>query len=86
MSQVTAVPLVPPVAVLLAKDPRTRQYDLTGVQTIMSGAAPMDATLEQEVLTATGAQDLRQGNRQNGNSDKVTGEQELRRGNPRTGT
>lgn len=41
--------IAPPVAVMLAKDPRVDNYDLTSLQTLVSGAAPLDAELGKSV-------------------------------------
>lgn len=38
--KVAALPIVPPVAVQLAKDPLTSNYDLTSIRRIMVAAAP----------------------------------------------
>jgi acyl-CoA synthetase (AMP-forming)/AMP-acid ligase II len=39
--KVTVAPLVPPIAVLLAKSPIVPNYDLTSLRMITSGAAPL---------------------------------------------
>lgn len=41
--------IAPPVAVALAKDPLVDSYDLSSLNTVMSGAAPLDAELGQAV-------------------------------------
>jgi acyl-CoA synthetase (AMP-forming)/AMP-acid ligase II len=41
--------LVPPILVLLAKDPTVQKYDLSSLRIIMSGAAPLSAQLGDEV-------------------------------------
>ncbi|KAI8146500.1 hypothetical protein BJV82DRAFT_598767 [Fennellomyces sp. T-0311] len=41
--------VVPPILLLLAKQPIVDKYDLTSVQALMSGAAPLDAALTKEV-------------------------------------
>lgn len=38
--KVVAIPMVPPVAVSLAKDPITNNYDLSSLKRIMIAAAP----------------------------------------------
>lgn len=42
--------LVPPILVLLAKDPSVTKYDLSSLKVIMSGAAPLSAELGDEVM------------------------------------
>ena len=39
--RVSLVHIAPPVAVLLAKDPRVDEYDVSSVRAIVSGAAPL---------------------------------------------
>jgi acyl-CoA synthetase (AMP-forming)/AMP-acid ligase II len=46
--------IAPPVAVALAKLPVVDSYDLSSLQTIMSGAAPLDADLGQAVAKRLG--------------------------------
>ncbi|KAI0347854.1 amp dependent CoA ligase [Trametopsis cervina] len=41
--------IVPPVALLLAKHPLTKKYDLTSVRYIMCGAAPLSAELTMQL-------------------------------------
>ncbi|SAM77346.1 related to 4-coumarate-CoA ligase [Ustilago bromivora] len=41
--------VVPPILVLLAKDPRTKKYNLKSLKWVMSGAAPLGAELSLEV-------------------------------------
>ena len=41
--------LVPPILLLLAKSPAIDKYDLSSLKTIVSGAAPLDASLAAEV-------------------------------------
>ncbi|MEV0292006.1 AMP-binding protein [Nocardia sp. NPDC050710] len=45
----TYLPIAPPIAVTLAKDPRVDDYDLSSVRVIMSGAAALDAELANTV-------------------------------------
>lgn len=47
--KVTLGILVPPILVLLAKDPSISKYDLSSLRVIMSGAAPLSAELGDEV-------------------------------------
>ncbi|EAQ92474.1 hypothetical protein CHGG_00709 [Chaetomium globosum CBS 148.51] len=47
--RVTTLPVVPPIVVLLAKHPATRQYDLSSIETIASGAAPLTREVCEEV-------------------------------------
>ena len=51
---------MPPVAVLLAKDPQVANYDLSSVRTALCGAAPLSRETQEEVLRKTGVQ-LKQG-------------------------
>jgi len=46
---VTRTYVVPPIAVALAKHPAIDEHDLSAVQTIMSGAAPLGAELAEKV-------------------------------------
>ncbi|MDQ0615579.1 acyl-CoA synthetase (AMP-forming)/AMP-acid ligase II [Microbacterium sp. W4I4] len=46
--------IAPPIAVALAKHPIVDQYDLSAVQVIFSGAAPLDATLAEAVAARLG--------------------------------
>ena len=41
---------MPPVAVLLAKNPLVEKYDLTCVERAYCGAAPLSGDIEKEVL------------------------------------
>jgi acyl-CoA synthetase (AMP-forming)/AMP-acid ligase II len=52
--QVTRVNVVPPVLVGLAKHPIVDQYDLSPLNELMSGAAPLSAQLAQEVMNRLG--------------------------------
>lgn len=47
--QVHSVYLVPPVVTFLAKSPLVDKYDLTSVDTIISGAAPLGEQLTRAV-------------------------------------
>lgn len=44
--------VVPPILVLLAKDPRAKKYDLKSLKWVMSGAAPLGTELSMEVEAA----------------------------------
>ncbi len=44
--RISVAPLVPPIVVALAKHPVVGRYDLSALQTIMSGAAPLGAEIE----------------------------------------
>jgi acyl-CoA synthetase (AMP-forming)/AMP-acid ligase II len=46
--------IVPPIAVALAKHPMVDSYDVTSVETINSGAAPLDAELARTVARRLG--------------------------------
>src|SRR5687768_8150906 len=46
--------IAPPVAVALAKHPLIDQYDLSSLNTVMSGAAPLDADLGHAVAKRLG--------------------------------
>ncbi|HEU0169488.1 MAG TPA: 4-coumarate--CoA ligase family protein [Chloroflexota bacterium] len=46
--KVTHACLVPPIVLALAKHPLVANYDLSALEVIMSGAAPLSAELEQE--------------------------------------
>ncbi|MCS5719928.1 AMP-binding protein [Herbiconiux sp. CPCC 205763] len=46
--------IAPPIAVALAKHPLVDDYDLTGVDVIFSGAAPLDGALAQAVAERIG--------------------------------
>lgn len=41
--------VVPPILVLLAKDPRVKKYDISSLQWALSGAAPLGSELSREV-------------------------------------
>lgn len=41
--------VVPPILVLLAKDPRAKKYDISSLQWVLSGAAPLGSELSREV-------------------------------------
>lgn len=52
---VTIAYIVPPIAVFLAKHPMARQADLSSVHTFFSGAAPLDATIIENLQETYGA-------------------------------
>lgn len=58
--KVTQAFLVPPIVLALAKHPLIDSYDLSSIQTIFSGAAPLSAELELACTQRIGCQ-LRQG-------------------------
>lgn len=47
--KITAFVLVPPVAVALAKHPASKNYDLSSITTVGSGAAPLSRAVSEEV-------------------------------------
>ncbi|KAG7440450.1 phenylacetyl-CoA ligase [Guyanagaster necrorhizus] len=49
--QITHLPLVPPQAVLLCKHPAVQNYDLSCVRYCVVAAAPLSASLTEELLT-----------------------------------
>jgi 4-coumarate--CoA ligase len=61
--RISSLTCVPPIIVALAKHPETRKYDLSSIETIGSGAAPLSAEISSEVsrLWPPGALTLRQG-------------------------
>jgi 4-coumarate--CoA ligase len=60
--RITFLVLVPPVVVLMAKDPRTREYDLSSVERIGCGAAPLgrEVCVELEKLWPPGTMNIKQ--------------------------
>jgi acyl-CoA synthetase (AMP-forming)/AMP-acid ligase II len=52
---VTRAFLVPPIILALAKHPLVDKYDLSALNTVVSGAAPLDAGLEAACAERTGA-------------------------------
>ncbi|OZJ04010.1 hypothetical protein BZG36_03622 [Bifiguratus adelaidae] len=52
--------IVPPIAVLLAKSPVVKNYDLSSIQMFWSGAAPLSAELSADVRRITG-RNIKQG-------------------------
>lgn len=61
--RITTLILVPPVVVAMAKDPRTRKYDLSSVEQVGSGAAPLgrEICVELEKLWPKGRINVKQG-------------------------
>ncbi|KAI0012342.1 acetyl-CoA synthetase-like protein [Xylariaceae sp. FL0662B] len=61
--RITAITAVPPIVVALAKHPLSRKYDLSSVEAVVSGAAPLGHEVSEEVakLWPTGALKVRQG-------------------------
>ncbi|RAL62104.1 hypothetical protein DID88_002590 [Monilinia fructigena] len=61
--RITTLTMVPPVIVLLVKSPLTKQYDLSSVLDIVSGAAPLSGEViaEVEKLWPSGRVKLNQG-------------------------
>lgn len=57
---VTLAHLVPPIVLLLSKNPIVDNYDLSKLQTIFSGAAPLDENLTRACMQRIGC-DVRQG-------------------------
>jgi 4-coumarate--CoA ligase len=51
---ITRCYVAPPIAVALAKHPAVDRYDLSALETMNSGAAPMSAELQHEVATRLG--------------------------------
>jgi len=47
--KVTWAHLVPPIILALAKHPMVSKYDISSIRSIVSGAAPLGAELQQEV-------------------------------------
>jgi acyl-CoA synthetase (AMP-forming)/AMP-acid ligase II len=52
---ITRAFLVPPIILALAKHPLVDKYDLSALNTVLSGAAPLDAGLEAACAERTGA-------------------------------
>ncbi|GAA5851366.1 hypothetical protein JCM8547_004220 [Rhodosporidiobolus lusitaniae] len=53
--KVTVLLLVPPIALLLARQPAVDKFDLSSLRLIISGAAPLGPELEEELAQKTGA-------------------------------
>lgn len=61
--RITSLNCVPPIVVALAKHPLVRKYDLSSIESIGSGAAPLSGDIADEVtkLWPPGAMEVRQG-------------------------
>ena len=59
--RVTVLPLVPPIILFLCKSPLVKEYDLSSVREIFSGAAPLGKEQAEEVTSKLGIKCLRQG-------------------------
>ncbi|KAI1850736.1 hypothetical protein JX265_004447 [Neoarthrinium moseri] len=61
--RITTLTCVPPIVVALAKHPLARKYDLSSIESIGSGAAPLSTEIGEEVakLWPPGAVNIRQG-------------------------
>ncbi|KAK6864124.1 AMP-binding enzyme [Apiospora arundinis] len=61
--RITSLTCVPPIVVALAKHPLVRKYDLSSLESIGSGAAPLSGEIAEEVskLWPAGAMEVRQG-------------------------
>ena len=59
--RVTVLPLVPPIVLFLCKSPLVKDYDLSSVREIFSGAAPLGKEQAEEVTAKLGINCLRQG-------------------------
>lgn len=53
--RVTHIQTAPPLLVMLAKRPEVARYDLSSLQSITCGAAPLSAELQNEVMRSIGA-------------------------------
>lgn len=47
--QISDLIVVPPIAVLLAKHPAVKSYDLSSITRMLSGAAPLSRAVSEEV-------------------------------------
>jgi len=56
--RITHIQTAPPILVMLAKRPETRNYDLSSLRNILCGAAPLSKELQNEVSSTIG-QDLK---------------------------
>jgi len=48
--QVTNAPIVPPIVLFLAKHPLVDKYDLSSIEDVTCGAAPMGEGLEEALI------------------------------------
>ncbi len=60
--QVTTLIIVPPIALLLTKHPLVSNYDLSSLEVITCGAAPLSGEISQELQKRLNLRDIRQGN------------------------
>lgn len=47
--KITDLPMVPPIAVMVAKNPIVKKYDLSSIESIGTGAAPLGSEASREV-------------------------------------
>ncbi|XP_046752494.1 4-coumarate--CoA ligase 1 [Diprion similis] len=59
--KVAIVPLVPPIMVFLAKHPVVAKFDLSSIQEIICGAAPLSEEIQTAVMQRLGVPCIRQG-------------------------
>ena len=61
--RITDFAMVPPIAVALAKHPAVKNYDLSSIETIGSGSAPLgrDVSAQVEALWPAGKNNMKQG-------------------------
>ncbi|KAL1297202.1 hypothetical protein AAFC00_004772 [Neodothiora populina] len=61
--RITDLTMVPPIAVLLAKHPDVKKYDLSSIRSVSSGAAPLgrEVSVEVEQLWPAGVMNMKQG-------------------------
>lgn len=61
--KITDLSLVPPIVVMMAKSPMTKQYDLSSIENILCGAAPLGKEVAQEAegLWLDGRVNIKQG-------------------------
>ncbi|MEL6185051.1 MAG: AMP-binding protein [Myxococcota bacterium] len=52
--KITRLPLVPPIVLALAKHPIVEQYDLSSVESVLSGAAPLGGEIGEAVAARVG--------------------------------
>lgn len=60
--RITDLAMVPPIAVMVAKHPIVKKYDLSSIESIGSGAAPLGSEASREVEKVWGGRmNLKQG-------------------------
>ena len=59
--QPSSLSVVPPIMVLFAKHPKVSEYDLSSVQRITCGAAPLSAEIEEAVKNKLNLTNIQQG-------------------------